>query len=226
MRAHVFVADLEQPVLDAPDRHHVERVLRLRVGDAISASDGVGGWRACRLGAGGQLEPDGPVVVSPGPQPSITVGFALTKGERPELAVQKLTEVGVDVIAPFVADRSVARWDDDRAAGRIVRLRKVAREAAMQCRRTWLPTVSEVVSFDAVVAAGGAQLALAQAGGSPPSLARPTVLVGPEGGWSPAELARELPTVALGAHVLRAETAAVVAGAVLGALRAGLAVGA
>ncbi len=72
---------------------------------------------------------------------ALTVGFALVKGERPELIVQKLTELGIDRIVPFVAERSVVRWDGDRAAGHVERLRRVAREAAMQSRRCWLPEV-------------------------------------------------------------------------------------
>ena len=137
VRAHAFVAELAAPVLDAGDRHHLERVLRLRPGDCVSVSDGHGGWRLCRFGP--VLEPAGEVARDPGPSPTVTVAFALTKGERPEWAVQKLTEVGVDRIVPMAAARSVVRWGPDRAAANVERLRRVAREAAMQCRRTWLP---------------------------------------------------------------------------------------
>jgi len=142
------------------------------------------------------------------------------KGERPELAVQKLTELGVDRIAPFVAGRSVVRWEPARADRQVERWRAIAREAAMQCRRTWLPEVAPVASFAAVTALPGA--VLADAAGGPPTLDRPVVLVGPEGGWTPEERASGPPTVRLGAHVLRAETAAITAGAILTALRAGL----
>ena len=69
---------------------------------------------------------------------------------RPELVVQKLTEIGVDHIVPFVADRSIVRWDPDKAAHHHARLQKVAREAAMQSRRAWLPEVAEVTNFGAV----------------------------------------------------------------------------
>jgi 16S rRNA (uracil1498-N3)-methyltransferase len=154
------------------------------------------------------------------PDPPVTVAFALTKGERPELAVQKLTELGADVIVPFSAERSVVRWDDRRAAGNVERLRRVAREAAMQCRRAWLPDVEDLTDFAGVAAWPGA--ALADAGGAPPSLDRPTILVGPEGGWTDAERECGLPTVGLGRHVLRAETAAMAAATLLGALRARL----
>jgi 16S rRNA (uracil1498-N3)-methyltransferase len=218
--AHVFVADLGSPDLDDDDRHHLTRVLRLRPGDVVTASDGAGRWRSCRLAAGGALEPAGDAVAEPAAAPPITIAFAVTKGERPELAVQKLTELGVDRIVPFVAARSVARWDGDRAARHVDRLRRVAREAAMQSRRAWLPDVADVADFADVAALAGA--ALADAGGGAPSLVTPVVLLGPEGGWSPEERAAGLPVVGLGPHVLRAETAAIAAAAVLGALRSGL----
>ena len=90
----------------------------------------------------------------------------------------------------------------------------------MQSRRAWLPVVDAVTPFSAVAAEAGA--ALAHPGGGPPALDRPVVLVGPEGGWDERELATGLPLVGLGPSVLRAETAAVVAGALLCALRAGV----
>jgi 16S rRNA (uracil1498-N3)-methyltransferase len=216
----VFVADLAAPALDDADRHHLERVLRLRRGDAIEAADGEGGHRPCRLTAGAALEPAGDVVQDPRPTPVLTLAFALTKGARPELAVQKLTELGVDRIVPFAAARSVARWDGDRAARHVERLRRVAREAAMQAHRPRLPVVDELRTFAEVAAWPGA--ALADLGGEGPTLAHATVLVGPEGGWSAEERAAGLPAVGLGPHVLRAETAAVAAGAALCLLRAGL----
>jgi len=219
-RAHVFVADLGAPVLDGGDHHHLMRVLRLAPESDVTAGDGAGRWRPCRLADGPVLEIAGPSVGEPRPEPPITVAFALVKGERPELAVQKLTELGVDRIAPFVAGRSVVRWDPSRADRQVERWRAVARQAAMQCRRTWLPEVAAVTTFDSVAALPGA--VLADAAGAPPALDRPVVLVGPEGGWTPGERASGLPTVRLGAHVLRAETAAITAGAVLAALRAGI----
>jgi 16S rRNA (uracil1498-N3)-methyltransferase len=219
-RAHAFVADLEAPALDDGDEHHLLRVLRLAAGSDVTAGDGAGRWRACRLTGGRALEVAGPIVAEPRPAPPITVAFALVKGERPELVVQKLTELGVDRIVPFVAGRSVVRWDRGRADRQVERWRTIARQAAMQCRRTWLPEVAPVAGFDSVAALPGA--ALADAAGAPPTLDRPVVLVGPEGGWTPDEREAGLPTVALGAHVLRAETAAITAGAILAALRAGI----
>jgi 16S rRNA (uracil1498-N3)-methyltransferase len=190
-------------------------VLRLRPGDEVTVSDGAGGWRRCRFGP--ELEPVSDVARQARPEPPVTVAFAPVKGSRPEWAVQKLTEIGVDRIVPLLAARSVVRWPVGGA--HLVRLRRVAREAAMQSRRMWLPVVDDVVDFDVVAREPGA--ALAHPGGSPPSLARPLVLVGPEGGWDEAELAAAGEArMGLGPQLLRTETAAVVAGTLLCALRA------
>ena len=180
-------------------------------------SDGAGGRRRCRFGA--ELEPVGDVELVPRPRPEVTVAFAVVKGERPEWAVQKMTEIGVDRIVPLLTARSVVRWPVGEVGGQVARLRRVAREAAVQSGRVWLPVVEPVATFDAVAATPGA--ALAHPGGGPPSLGRPTVLVGPEGGWDGPELEAGLPRVALGPSVLRTETAAVAAGLLLCALRSG-----
>jgi 16S rRNA (uracil1498-N3)-methyltransferase len=124
---------------------------------------------------------------------------------------------------PFTAERSVVRWDDAKAARNAERLRRVAREAAMQSRRVFLPVVEDVTTFIDVAACPGA--ALTAPDGGPPDLARPCLLVGPEGGWSEAELDRGLPRVALGPTVLRADTAAVAGAVLLAGLRAGLVAG-
>ena len=216
---HVFVGSLESLELADDDRHHLERVLRLRDGEALTASDGAGSWRACTWRSGG-LAAAGDVVTEERPAPEVIVAFALTKGEKPEIAVQKLTEVGADRIVPFAAARSIVKWEPDKAARNVERLRRVAREAAMQSHRSFLPVVDEVATFAAVSSLTGA--CLADVGGAPPSLGSPTVLVGPEGGWSDEERAAGLPAVALGPHVLRAETAAIVAGAMVVALRSSL----
>ncbi|HYZ97482.1 MAG TPA: RsmE family RNA methyltransferase [Acidimicrobiales bacterium] len=217
-RAHVFVGDVDAPALDPADHHHLTRALRLRPGSEVTAGDGAGRWRVCRLSDTPALAPAGPVVSDARPAPPITVAFALVKGERPELTVQKLTELGVDHMVPFEAERSVVKWEPGKAARQVQRWRTIAHEAAMQCRRTWLPEVSPVATFAAAAALPDATLADVE--GKGPTLERPVVLVGPEGGWSPSERACGLPLVRLGAHVLRAETAAIAAGALLAALRA------
>ena len=217
-KAHAFVTDLDALELTDDDHHHLARVLRLRPGDELTVSDGAGRWRRCRFGA--PLEPIGAIERDDALQPELTIAFALVKGERPEWVVQKLTEVGVDRIVPFIAERSVVHWDEAKAARNHTRLVTVAREAAMQSRRTWLPTVEPVAVFDDLAGRTGA--ALTDRGGDPPSLRHPVLLVGPEGGWSERERGAELPAVGLGPTVLRAETAAIVAGAALSGLRSAL----
>jgi 16S rRNA (uracil1498-N3)-methyltransferase len=193
-------------------------VLRLRAGDEITVSDGAGGRLRCRFGPA--LEPVGEVERLPRPAPGIAVAFAVVKGQRPEWAVQKLTEVGVDRIVPLLASRSVVRWPPGEASGHLVRLRRVAREAAMQSRRVWLPAVAGVTPFESLTAEPG--VAVAHPGVGLLALERPMVLVGPEGGWDDAELAAAPALVGLGPSVLRTETAALVAGTLLCALRAGV----
>jgi 16S rRNA (uracil1498-N3)-methyltransferase len=214
-----LVADVDHPELAPEDRHHLQRVLRLRPGAPLVVGDGEGRWRAARFGD--RLELTGPVDAAPRPSPTLSVGFALVKAGKPELVVQKLTELGVDRIVPFRAARSVVQWDDDRAAKAADRLRAVARSAAQQCHRPWSPEVTDVADLHSLVRARG--VALADRTGEPPRLDHPFVLVGPEGGWAEEELAAAqaagAPRVGLGPHVLRAETAAVTVGALLVGLR-------
>lgn len=216
VKAHAFVDDLDAPALDPDDHHHLERVLRLNAGDLVTVADGEGSWRPCLFGA--RLEPAGGIVVDPEPSPVLTVAFTLVKGDRPEWTVQKLTELGVDVIVPMHTERSVVRWTGERGERHVARLRRVAREAAMQSRRSRLPHVEAVASFAQVAARPGALVAAP--GGRAPTTGDATVLVGPEGGWTAAEL-QGATTLDLGPTVLRAETAAVAAAVLLTALRPG-----
>lgn len=226
----VLVEDLADPVLDAAAEHHLGRVLRLRDGATVCATDGGGGWVLCRL-AGSKLEPTGPVARTPRPSPELTVGFALVKGQKPELVVQKLTELGIDRMVMFSARRSVVRWDDERSARNVERLKRVAAEACAQCRRLWLPAIG-MGTLSGLVAEGAL---LADAGGRPLGPSDTAVVIGPEGGWDPLDLGEcerhpgvdEGPyprpdRVALGENVLRAETAAIAAGALLAARRAAM----
>lgn len=214
---HVFVEDLDAPELDEADRHHLAKVMRLRPGDAFTIADDGRGWRRCRFGS--VVEVDGEVHRLSRPSPVLTVGFALVKGGRTELIVQKLTELGIDVIQPFMAERSVVRWDSAKAEANQRRLTRVAREASSQSRRCFLPEVAPARHFEAVATPSG--VVRAERGGPPAERGLATVLVGPEGGWSAAEQ-RFLPaTVGIGPHVLRAETAAIAVGVVLAGLRFG-----
>jgi 16S rRNA (uracil1498-N3)-methyltransferase len=228
--AQVFVADLDQLDLDADDAHHLGQVLRLRPGEGVVAADGAGHWRPCRF-TGSPAHPDdrspleavGPVRVVPRPVPLVTVGFVPVKATRPEWVVQKLTESGVDRIAVLASARSVVRWSPERRSRAVERLGRVAREAAAQCRRAWLPAIVGASNIEDLVALLAPEpLALAHPGGEPPSLRAPAVAVGPEGGWDPHETGAAAALVGLGSTVLRAETATVAAGLLLCALRDGI----
>ena len=236
--AQVFVEDPAHPDLSPDDAHHLGRVLRLRAGEEVIVSDGAGHWARTRwtgeAGGPAALTPlaavddgtgpggDGSVQFEAAPSPALTVAFAPTKGERPEWVVQKLTELGIDRVVPLVSERSVVRWSGARGKGAVERLRRVAREAAAQCRRVWLPEITEVMRFDALgsLAAPG-DVVLAQLSGDRLRASHLVVAVGPEGGWSAGELASGLPTVGFGLSVLRAETAAVTAAALMVSLRTG-----
>jgi 16S rRNA (uracil1498-N3)-methyltransferase len=229
--AQVFVDDPAAPVLDEADSHHLGTVLRLRPGEEVIVSDGRGRWARTQWEGDGAVSPlrDGPDAGGDGSvqrevraEPPLTVAFAPTKGERPEWVVQKLTELGIDRIAPLRSERSVVRWTGARGAATVERLRRVAREAAAQCRRVWLPDVGDTVRFGDLRSLGGAgEVVLAQLSGDRPTMAQRVVAVGPEGGWSWDELGSGLPTVGFGLSVLRAETAAVTAGALMASLRTG-----
>jgi 16S rRNA (uracil1498-N3)-methyltransferase len=229
--AMVFVDDPGRPVLSRADGHHLTAVLRLRDGEVVVAGDGAGRWARCRMvtgrtntdagrtDAGPCLDLDGPVELTALAEPAVTVAFAPTKGDRPEWVVQKLTELGVDRIVPILTARSVVRWEGIRATKSVERLRRVAREAAAQSRRAWLPEVADVSTLGSLASLTGRPTTLASPGGGPPHLGRPVVAIGPEGGWDSAELDAGFDTVGLGSTVLRAETAAVAAGTLLCALR-------
>ncbi|MGC8513053.1 MAG: RsmE family RNA methyltransferase [Acidimicrobiales bacterium] len=219
----MIVADISDPVLDAPDAHHLETVLRLRPGEPVGVTDGRGGYARCVYAGRGAVRVDGPVSRQKERRPRLTVGFAPVKGDRPEWAVQKLTELGVDRIVAFDSARCVVRWDDTRADRHLERLRRVARSALMQSRQCWLPDIEIAPAWRTLLAGSGpCEVALAQPGAPGMSSKVCTVLVGPEGGWSDDELCDAPTTVGLGAAVLRTETAAVAAGVLLAALRAGL----
>lgn len=206
----VYVDDLERPALTDGDRHHLDRVLRVRPGDLLTFADGSGSWRPGRMGP--HLEADGAIETEPDRTNDLTVCFALVKGAKPELVVQKLTEIGIDVIVGFVADRSVVRWDDDKSSKALHRWTAVAREAGMQSRRARLPVVEPVGSFETVAQREGVRADMDGRVMAPNDCC---VLIGPEGGWSDRERTAMPSSVALGSHVLRAETAAIVAGSLL-----------
>ena len=222
--AHVFVDQLDLPVLGDDDQHHLGRVLRLRDGESVTASNGRGQWRAC-VWRDGALEVAGEVVASAPPSMRCAVAFTPVKGDRNEWAVQKLTEIGIDEIVILAPTQySVVRWSD--ADKQLRKLRVVAREAAMQSRRVWLPSIVGLLALHEVCARDGA--AVADPNGVPlhagVSLLTGVslVVVGPEGGFAEEELPTGVPRVQLGDTILRAETATLVAATLLVARRASL----
>ncbi|MGI9051637.1 MAG: RsmE family RNA methyltransferase [Ilumatobacteraceae bacterium] len=212
--AHVRVDDVGAPEVDEATGRHLWRVLRVRDGAAVSITDGAGRWRTCRV-AGSALEPTGEIVSVAPPATTVTVCAAVPKGERADWLVQKCSEVGVDRIVIVIAERSVVRWAEARVDRQLERLRRVAVEAALQSRRVWFPAIDGPVSAADVLP----EAAVAEPGGRALRLGDAMVAVGPEGGWSPAELAAAADLVSLGPNVLRVETAAVVAAATMVAMR-------
>jgi 16S rRNA (uracil1498-N3)-methyltransferase len=218
-------------LLDGPEGRHAAAVRRLRPGERVDLGDGEGRLVECVVASAGRdslhLEARERRRV-PRPDPRIVVVQALPKGDRGELAVETMTEVGVDVIVPWTAARCVTQWKGDRRAKALGRWRATAREAAKQSRRAWFPEVTEPAgTVAAAERVGGAALALVLHEEAKTPLSRIdvpdtgdiVVIVGPEGGVTDDEIAAfetagATPAL-LGPTVLRTSTAGVAAAAVL-----------
>jgi 16S rRNA (uracil1498-N3)-methyltransferase len=221
--------------LDGTEGRHAAKVRRLTPGERVDLSDGSG---LLATGVVASVTADGLDVrvlelrTVPASAPRIVVVQALAKGDRDDLAVETMTEVGVDAIVPWAASRSIVRWDADRAAKGVAKWRSVAREASKQSRRPWLPVVYELARTPAVahliraaVSAGGAGVVLHEAAEVPlagvalPPAGDIVVVVGPEGGIVDEELAAfdaaGGAAFRLGPGVLRTSTAGAVATAVI-----------
>ena len=208
--AHVFVPDLHAPELADDDHRHLAKVLRLRDGEPVSCSDGAGSWRMCTWN-NGALRPATDVTVESAPAPVLTVAVSPVKGDRTDLVIEKLVEIGVDsVVLLSPVERSVVRWASNKVDHVLSRYQRIARSAAMQSRRVYLPVVSGPVPLENVLSGGAA---VAEPGGDAGWDSVTTVVIGPEGGLTERETASALRRVDLGPHVLRAETAAIVAAA-------------
>jgi 16S rRNA (uracil1498-N3)-methyltransferase len=217
--------------LTGPEGHHAAAVRRLRPGERADVSDGAG-----TLAEGVVLDAGKDSVTldirtvrtTPLPQPRLAVAQALPKGDRGELAVELMTEVGVDAIIPWAAARSITKWQAERGAKALAKWRATAREAAKQSRRAWLPEVTDLAATPAlakrVTAAACTVVLEADAPAKLHELPLPEsgeilLLVGPEGGISPAERdsLREAGAIEarLGPTVLRTSTAGATAAAIL-----------
>lgn len=209
------------------EAHHAVAVRRLRVGEHVALTDGRGRSATCVVESTGKRTFSASVASVSAldrPAPSITVVQGIPKGDRGELAVEVLTEVGVDTIVPWAASRSVAVWRGERAAKSHAKWQATAREAAKQARRTWHPVVTPLAttaSVASLVSSASLAVVLHEDATRPlasvdvPTSGSVLVVVGPEGGIAPDELA-ELEdagalAVRLGPEVLRTSTAGVVA---------------
>jgi 16S rRNA (uracil1498-N3)-methyltransferase len=213
------------------EAHHAVAVRRLRVGERVVLTDGTGTAVTAEVASTGKRVFAATVteVTTAAPaEPAVVVVQALPKGERGELAVEVLTEVGVAEIVPWAAARSVAVWKGERAAKSLAKWRSTAREAAKQARRSWFPEVAELATTaDLAALVAGADLAVVLheeasvplAGLDVPPAGRIVVVVGPEGGLTDEEVATLVAAgatpVRLGSEVLRTSTAGVAAVAAL-----------
>jgi 16S rRNA (uracil1498-N3)-methyltransferase len=210
---------------------HASTVRRLVPGERADVTDGAGTVAECVVAAARPGELELTVLTTrtePRPQPQVTVLQAIPKGDRGELAVELLTEVGADVIVPWAAERSVAVWRGDRAARSRARWSSAAEQAAKQSRRAWFPEVTGQADLAAAtgrVAAAALAIVLDPDAADPltgvrlPAAGEIVLVVGPEGGISPAEAQAFLTAGAvpatLGPTVLRASTAGVVAAGIV-----------
>jgi 16S rRNA (uracil1498-N3)-methyltransferase len=234
---HVFVhTDLgrlragDEVELTADEAKHA-LVKRIRVGEQITVTDGAGVSATCTVTTADRSAVTATVDaldVRHRETPHVVVVQAIPKGDRGELAVEMLTEVGVDVIVPWAASRSVAVWRGDKQAKALARWRATAHASAKQSRRAWFPEVRDMVGTDEVVDLlrnASVPVVLHESASGPladvpvPGRSEIVVVVGPEGGITDEELAAFAAVgaepVRLGSSVLRSSTAGVAAVAAL-----------
>jgi 16S rRNA (uracil1498-N3)-methyltransferase len=223
------VAVGDSVVVEGDEARHAVVVRRTRLGEEVVLVDGAGTSATCAVTATSKstlTASVSAVAVLPEPSPHVTVVQAIPKGDRGELAVEVLTEIGVDRIVPWAAARSVGVWRGERAERSLAKWRSTARESGKQSRRAWFPEVTPMASTEEVVALAadaGLAVVLHEAATSPLALlpvgdaASILVVVGPEGGITEEELAAlgAAHVVRLGESVLRTSTAGVAAVAAL-----------
>jgi len=217
--------------LSGPEGHHAAAVRRLRPAERADVTDGAGTLAQCvviSVARDSVVLQVRSVHVVPPPNPKITVVQALPKGDRAELAVELMTEVGVDSVIPWAAERAVTRWQGDRTDRSLGKWRATAREAAKQSRRAWIPEIpapatlsdlTKLASAAAIAIVLEADAAAALTGLPVPASGEIVLIVGPEGGISPRERTALSDAGAvearLGPTVLRTSTAGAAAAAVL-----------
>ncbi len=237
--APLFLVDAlpagDRYTLDGAEGHHAAAVQRLKVGERLVLADGRGGTASAEVTAVGRGGLDVRVTrreYAEPADPRLVVVQGIAKGDRGELAVQAMTEVGVDEIVPWAASRSVAQWRGERGAKARAKWVSTAREAAKQARRAWLPEVSgdpdcATKRVTARIGAAAAAFVLHEEATDRltavdlPRTGEVLLVVGPEGGISDAELGAFVgagaSVVRLGTEVLRTSTAGVAAISVLSA---------
>ncbi len=222
--------------IDGPEGRHAASVRRLGIGERVQVGDGRGhvveGVVSAVLGKDRVDVEVSSYVDHPAGSPRVVVVQALAKGDRSDLAVELLTEVGADVIVPWSASRSVAVWKGEKAERGVEKWRVTAREAAKQSRRPWVPEVRGLASTSDVVAllraavdAGEWAAVLHEAAVARladltlPRRGDVVLVVGPEGGIGGDELEAFTDAgahaVRLGPSVLRTSTAGAVAAALV-----------
>lgn len=217
--------------VEGDEAHHAVVVRRLRVGEAVMLTDGAGLVATGAVAATGKRVFEVAVTAVeevPEPAPRFVAVQALPKGDRGELAVEVLSEVGVARIVPWAASRSVAVWKGERAAKSHAKWQATAREAAKQARRAWHPEVRALASTNEVagiVAAADLAVVLHEEATEPlgalavPDVGEVVVVIGPEGGLTSEEIAAfeaaGAVTCRLGSEVLRTSTAGLAATAAL-----------
>lgn len=211
-RMFIEGASPDSPIdLPQEERQKLHKVLRLSQGAEIAVLPNDGSLIRCQY-RGRQAIPRS--VEWPATEPSIqlTLVQAFPKGDRMETVIRMGTEIGVAAFVLFPADRSVVRWDFAKLGDKLRRYRVIAREAAEQSFRCRLPEISVLQSLDEVFRAWPDCQVLSEIEGVVRTLAKPgafaTIVVGPEGGWSPRELTLIGDRgVTLGKLVLRTDTA-------------------
>ena len=217
--------------LDGDEARHAVVVKRIRVGEQVVLTDGAGTSATVTVDATTKTSLSATVdeVATVAPElPRVVVVQAIPKGDRGELAVEMLTEVGVDLVVPWAAARSVSVWRGDKQAKALAKWRSTARESAKQSRRAWFAEVAAMVGTADVVALlrdADVPVVLHEAASGPlgdlpvPGRGEIVIVVGPEGGISEEELAAFAAVgaepVRLGSSVLRTSTAGVAATAAL-----------